>query len=96
VTGVPEEDSALLAIAEPARQQERLDPGEMRRLIRTLCRGRDLTFRQLATLLNREPGGLQRWHIRPMVKDGQLVMSFPANPNHPKQAYRTNPDWTEA
>ena len=96
VTGVSEEDPALLAIAEPARQQERLDPGEMRDLIRILCRGRDLTFRQLATLLNREPGGLQRWHLRPMIQDGQLVMQYPDNPNHPKQAYRTNPAWRES
>jgi ATP-dependent DNA helicase RecG len=96
MTGVPEEDPALLAIAEPARKQERLDPGEMRGLIRTLCQHRDLTFRQLATLLNREAGGLQRWHLRPMVQDGQLVMQFPDNPNHPKQAYRTNPDWRES
>jgi len=96
VTGVPEEDPALLAIAEPARQQERLDPGEMRSIIRTLCRGRDLTFRQLATLLNREPGGLQRWHLRPMVQEGQLVMQYPDNPNHPRQAYRTNATWKDA
>jgi hypothetical protein len=83
-------------MAEPARTQKRIDPGEMRRLIRKLCQGRDLTFRQLAVLLNREPGGLQRWHLRPMVADRQLNMSFPDNPNHPKQAYRTNPDWREA
>jgi len=95
-TGVPEEDPNLLAIAKPAREQERLDPSEMRRLIRTLCKHRDLTFRQLATLLNREAVGLQRWHLRPMVQDGQLVMQFPDNPNHPKQAYRTHPDWRES
>jgi hypothetical protein len=96
VTGVPEHDPNLLAIAKPAREQERLDTNEMRRLIRTLCQRRDLTFRQLATLLDREAGGLQRWYLRPMVQDGQLVMQFPDNPNHPKQAYRTNPDWRES
>ena len=96
MTGVAEEDPALLLIAEPARNHERLGPSEMRGLIRILCRGRDLTFRQLATLLNREPGGLQRWHLRPMVQEGQLVMQYPDNPNHPKQAYRTNPAWRES
>ncbi len=94
--GVAEKDPTLLAIADPARKQERLDPDEMRKLIRMLCQSRDLTFRQLATLLNREAGGLQRWHLRPMVQNGQLVMQFPDNPNHPKQAYRTNPDWKES
>jgi ATP-dependent DNA helicase RecG len=89
----PESDPALLAIAEPARKQKRLDPDEMRRLIRALCQGRFLTFRQLAALLNREPNGLQRWTLRPMAQEKQLVLAYPDTPNHPRQAYRTNPDW---
>ena len=91
--GGPEDDPALLAIAEPARTQKRLDPDEMRRLIRSLCQGRFLTFRQMATLLSREPNGLQRWTLRPMAHEKQLVMAYPDTPNHPKQAYKTNPDW---
>jgi len=91
----PEEDPILLAIAEPARMQKRLDPDEMRPLIRALCQGRFLTFRQLATLLNREPNGLQRWTLRPMAQEKQLVLAYPDTPNHPKQAYQSNPDWSE-
>jgi ATP-dependent DNA helicase RecG len=91
----PENDPALLAIAEPARKRRRLDPDEMWRLIRALCQGRFLTFRQLATLLGREPNGLQRWTLRPMAQEKQLVMAYPETPNHPKQAYKTNPDWRE-
>lgn len=93
LAGVAEEDPALLAIADPARKQNRLDPNEMRRLIRSLCRGRFLTFRQLATLLSREPNGLQRWTLRPMAQEKQLVLAYPETPNHPRQAYQTNPDW---
>lgn len=92
----PEEDPALLAIAEPARQQKRMDPDEMRQLIRSLCRGRFLTFRQLAALLSREPNGLQRWTLRPMAQEKQLILAYPETPNHPKQAYQTNPDLREA
>jgi ATP-dependent DNA helicase RecG len=92
--GAPEDNPALLAVAEPARKQKRLDPDEMRRLIRSLCQGRFLTFRQLATLLSREPNGLQRWTLRPMAQEKQLVMAYPETPNHPKQAYKTNPDWS--
>ena len=91
----PEEDPALLAIAEPARMQKRLGPEEMRPLIRSLCQGRFLTFRQLATLLSREPNGLQRWTLRPMAQERQLLMAYPDTPNHPKQAYQSNPDWRE-
>ena len=90
----PEDDPALLAIAEPARKQKRLDPDEMRRLIRSLCQGRFLTFRQLASLLIREPNGLQRWTLRPMAQEKQLVLAYPETPNHPKQAYKTNPNWS--
>jgi hypothetical protein len=91
----PESDPILLAIAEPARKRSRLEPDEMRRLIRALCRGRSLTLRQLATLLHREPNGLQRWTLRPMAQENQLVLAYPETPNHPKQAYQTNPDWRE-
>jgi hypothetical protein len=91
----PTENPRLLAIAEPARQSERLKPEVMYGIIRDLCRGRELTLRQLAELLKRESGGLQRWTLRPMVQGGQLRLQFPDNPNHPKQAYRTNPDWRE-
>ncbi len=91
----PENDPALLAIAEPARQQKRLHPVEMRRLIRLLCQGRFLTLRELAILLGREPNGLQRHTLRPMAQEKELVMAHPDRPNHPKQAYRTNPDWSE-
>jgi ATP-dependent DNA helicase RecG len=92
----PENDPALLAIAEPARKRQQLKPEVMRPIIRALCRGRFLTFRQLATLLNREPNGLQRWTLRPMAQEKQLVLAYPETPNHPKQAYQTNPDWRES
>jgi len=91
----PEQNPILLAIAEPARRQERLDPAQMRQLIRQLCQEQFLTFRQLAALLKREPTGLQRWHLRPMAQDDQLLLLHPTTPNHPKQAYRTNPDWKQ-
>ncbi len=91
----PENDPRLLAIAEPARQNSRLKPERMRRIIRHLCTDRFLTFRQLAALLKREPGGLQRWTLRPMAQQGELLRKYPETPNHPRQAYRTNPRWLE-
>lgn len=92
----PEEDSTLLAIAEPARVRKRLSPQKMEALIRSLCQGRFLTPRELATLLRREPNGLQRWTLSGMAQKKQLVLAYPDTPNHPKQAYRSNPDWRES
>jgi ATP-dependent DNA helicase RecG len=94
----PERDPALMAIAEPARRSPRLKPEAMRPIILRLCEDRYLTFRQLAALLDREPGGLQRWTLRPMAQAGQLQLKYPEAPNHPRQAYRTNPKcltWNE-
>jgi hypothetical protein len=67
----------------------------MRRVIRALCQGQFLTVRELATLLNREPMGLQRWTLRPMAQEQQLLLAHPETPSHPRQAYQTNPDWSE-
>jgi ATP-dependent DNA helicase RecG len=91
----PEEDPTLLAIAEPARARKRLSPHKMEALIRALCQGRFLTPRELATLLRREPNGLQRWTLSGMAQKKQLMLAYPDTPNHPKQAYRSNPDWRE-
>lgn len=93
MSGPLEENPQLLAIAEPARQQSRLDPQIMESIIRIICKDYNLTFRQLATLLDREAESLQRSRLRPMVKSGQLRLLYPDEPNHPRQAYRTNPDW---
>jgi hypothetical protein len=50
----------------------------------------------------RSPVELARWlgladasklverHLSPMVKEGQLLRSFPDNPAHPEQAYRAS------
>ncbi|MBX7104579.1 MAG: hypothetical protein K1X57_10895 [Gemmataceae bacterium] len=89
-----EDDPALLAIAEPARKRQQLSPDVMRPIIRSLCRGRFLPLKHLASLLKREPNSLQRWTLRPMAQERQLVMAIPDTPNHPKQAYKTNPDWS--
>ena len=30
---------------------------------------------------------------QPMAQEKQLVLAIPETPNHPKQAYKSNPDW---
>jgi hypothetical protein len=29
-----------------------------------------------------------------LVQSGRMQLRFPQEPNHPKQAYKTNPDWS--
>jgi len=85
----PEADPALLAIAEPARRKRRLPRTETRRIIRELCKGRYLTLRQIASLLERHPDSLRPRFIKPMVETDELALQFPSEPNRPDQAYTT-------
>lgn len=86
-------DPKLLAIGEPARTQKRIEPTEMQGLIPLLCENRFLTLRQIATILSRKPDAIQRWTLRPMAQDNQLILAYTETLNHPKQAYKTNPEW---
>jgi ATP-dependent DNA helicase RecG len=78
-----------LAKAEIARQKRRLDPHKMKALIRELCTGRFLAPQQLGQLVDRNAKALQKRFLRPMAKDGELVLRYPGEPNHPEQACRT-------
>lgn len=89
-------DEALLVLAAPARLKPRITSGQMREIIRQLCRGRFLTFLQIGSLLNRHPQGIRDRFLSTMVQSGELIPRFPDNPTNPEQAYQTNPDWSGA
>ena len=78
---------ALLTIAAPARNQQRLQPDEMEKIILELCQGRWLTRNQLAELLDRNPDGLRSRFLTPMVAHGRLRLRYPDKPNRVDQAY---------
>lgn len=77
----------LLAIAQHARSQKRLQPAEMERIILELCQGRWLTRNQLSELLDRNPDGLRSRFLTPMVAHGRLRLRYPDKPNRADQAY---------
>lgn len=79
----------LLALAEPARLKLRLSPAAMETLILGLCRGRWLTAKELAELLNRDADNLQTRILAAMVKKQALELRYPEVKNRPDQAYRT-------
>jgi len=74
----PEADPALLAIATAARENRHLPPETTRQIVFSLCQGRFLTLRQMATLLGRNPHSLGRRFLAPLVRDGLLRLRFPA------------------
>jgi len=101
VAGDSVHSAELLAIAQPARSQKRLQPAEMERIILELCQGRWLTRNQLSELLDRNPDGLRSRFLTPMVAHGRLRLRYPDKPNRADQAYtaggsaKENPEFLE-
>jgi ATP-dependent DNA helicase RecG len=60
----------------------------MRALIVDLCRWRELSGRELTTILQgREHKPFVRDYLTPMVTEGMLAYTIPAMENHPDQRY---------
>ncbi len=77
----------MQAIAASAREQSRLPPEKMERIILELCQGRWLNRTDLAELLDRNPDGLRSRFLTPMVAHGHLRLRYPDKPNRADQAY---------
>ncbi|MBF0099258.1 MAG: putative DNA binding domain-containing protein [Magnetococcales bacterium] len=81
----------LLQKASPARNNTRLDPKEMEKLILSLCLDRWLSRKQLGELLNRNHDGLRARFLTSMVQHGLLRLRYPDKPNRADQAYTGSP-----
>lgn len=53
-----------------------------------LCALRDWPVNELALVLRRNPEVVRQNYLRPLMRDGRLVMTRPDEPNAPTQAYR--------
>ena len=61
----------------------------LRALILDICAYREwTTVGQLGDWLGTDTSNLQRRHLRPMLKSGQLRLRYPENRSHPEQGYR--------
>ncbi len=83
-------EKILDSIAAPARENKRLVPKAMEKIILDLCTGRWLSRRQLADLLDRHHDGLRTRFLTPMVGHGLLRLRYPDKPNRVDQAYTIN------
>ncbi len=62
----------------------------LRALILEICAMREwTTVGELADWFRMDTSNLQRRHLRPMLKAGQLELRHPEQTSHPQQAYRT-------
>lgn len=67
---------------------QRHPPEEVRVLVVALCRLRPWRTEELSHLLRRRPETIRQHYLRPLMRDGRLVMTNPDEPNDPQQAYR--------
>ena len=67
---------------------QRHPPQEVQDLVVALCSLRDWPVDELALVLRRNPEVVRQNYLRPLMRDGRLVMTRPEEPNDPQQAYR--------
>ncbi len=67
---------------------QRHPPQEIQDLVVALCSLRAWPVEELALVLRRNPEVVRQNYLRPLMRDGRLVMTRPAEPNDPQQAYR--------
>lgn len=63
-------------------------PHETQDLVVALCSLRAWPVDELALVLRRNPEVVRQSYLRPLMRDGRLVMTRPDEPNDPQQAYR--------
>ncbi len=80
---------SLENIAKKPREQQRMNPEEMKKVILKICSERYVTLGAMALLLNRELETLRGQYITKLKNEGLLQMAFPRTPNDPRQAYLT-------
>lgn len=67
---------------------QRHPPQEIQDVVVALCHLRDWPVDELALVLRRNPEVVRQNYLRPLMRDGRLVMTRPEEPNDPQQAYR--------
>ncbi len=66
---------------------QRHPPEAIRALIIALCQLRAWRSEELSDLLRRRPETIRQHYLRPLMREGRLIMTHPEAPNDPQQAY---------
>ncbi|WP_186203790.1 RNA-binding domain-containing protein [Burkholderia gladioli] len=84
----------LQGVAHRVTTKRRASQMDMWPVVHELCADRYLGLKVLAALLDRSEDYLRPRVLNPMLKQGALHLAYPSTPNHPEQAYRSNPNWS--
>ncbi|BCC10308.1 MULTISPECIES: hypothetical protein [Bacillus] len=82
------EISMLEKISKRAKESKRLNPEIIKGIILELCSQKPLTVNQLEQLLSRSEKAVRN-RVNELLREGKLILLFPDNLNHPRQAYMT-------
>lgn len=85
-------DERLYDVSLPARLKKRLNKPDLNKIIESLCEIQDLTADQLQFLIGRKARVIRNNYLTPAVNAGKLLLTYPDKINHPKQAYKLNPE----
>lgn len=77
----------LLTIAQPAHEKMRLSPTQMEKIILKICSKQYISLNALSELLNRRVDSLRQQYLRSLVKRKALLLAYPNQRTHNKQAY---------
>lgn len=67
---------------------KRHPPQEVQDVVVALCQVRAWSADELSTVLRRNPEVVRQSYLRPLMREGRLMMTNPLEPNDPQQAYR--------
>ncbi len=84
-----DQQNAAHEMAKRVREAGRVPQQQMDTAVLSLCRGKFVSIKQLAQMLNRTPDTLRVHYINRLVNKRLLKARHPQQPNHPEQAYQT-------
>jgi ATP-dependent DNA helicase RecG len=67
---------------------QRHPPQEVKDVVVALCQLRAWRADELSTVLRRNPEVVRQSYLRPLMREGRVIMTNPLEPNDPLQAYR--------
>jgi ATP-dependent DNA helicase RecG len=93
IEALPVELRSLELPQDIKKELEKLGPraskAKIKALIIKICAIRPFKLPEIAFLLNRNPNYVREMYLISLVKTGALIYTFPHQPNHPRQGYRT-------
>jgi predicted HTH transcriptional regulator len=81
------EHKGVDSILAPIIGKKRVNPDQMKDVIHKLCREKELTNKEIASLVQRSEDTIRTHYLTPMCEQGLITRKYPNITNHPDQKY---------